>query len=593
MLLAGEVPTSILQTDLTEDPNKVRNWRTHYGRGLTLDRIESVMRNANEGRMRGITELSRETMELNGHMSAVVTKRMNRVASGRICVSQASGDDIDEDRAQEYADLVRAQIKQIPDMRSRLIDIAWSAFDGRALLELDWNITGGASQWVVTDLNWVFPMRLSFDSHRQMRIVDERFDSPGFTDVGFPVEDVPWKFIVCKPRLFGETPEREGLARRCLYWTFFARFGTRERLILMELFGKPLRVARGFDKPDAPSYDNESIDAVQEIMDKLGGSSTAVMPFGFMMDAFFPAAGSGTVHADVIKHAEEQISKLCLGGTNTTDAAKGDGIGSGQAEVHQDAESLIIASDWGRIGDWLTHQLALPMVVVNHGVEAASYAPLVTIEPMEPRPDPNKETERLTRTLALGLKISVEEAYQRTGFRRPGDDEAYIYNVQGDGANGAPGSPVATIVYPPGEAPEAGELERKPAIAEIEGEEDVDGTSLELTPSDKAAIVSVNEARAADGLGPMTLPGGGPDPDGFLKVAEYKAKLEAKGAAQGTAEGEPEPDPNAPKPPVPPNQDPPSGSPVPVPPGNQPEPPPGNQPPPAPGKKKPTPPPAQ
>ena len=55
---------------------------------------------------------------------------------------------------------------------------------------------------------------------------------------------MPYKFIEFMPRLFCDYPEREGLSPRILYWSFFSRFGTRERLILMELFGKPWRIVK-------------------------------------------------------------------------------------------------------------------------------------------------------------------------------------------------------------------------------------------------------------------------------------------------------------------------------------------------------------
>ena len=535
-MLQGQVPTSILGQKFAPD-DLPQNLRTHYGRNLTLDRIEAVLLNANAGRMRGITELSRETMELNGHMSAEVQKRMNRAAAGRICVTPASGEDVDEDRAQEMADLVRSQLKAIPDMRSRLIDIAWSAFDGRAALELEWNLKGGTgAQWHVTDLAWIFPMRLSFDSHRNLRIVDERFEAPGFSDVGFPIQETPFKFIACKPRLFGDLPEREGLARRCLYWTFFARFGARERLILMEIFGKPWRIARAMDGKDAATYGEEEMEAAKEILDKMGGASTGVMPYGFMVDLHSPGKGAGDVHTDVIKHSEEQISKLCVGHTNTT-TSQPQGIGSGQADQATDELSLIIASDWGRIGDYLTHQLALSIVVVNHGLEAAPYAPLVTMEALEGPPDPQKERAGLKEALAIGLKVSLEEAYQRTGYRKPGDDEAYIVNVPGPvGADGAPGPAVPTLVYPKGETPEPGELEVQPTVAPVEGAEE-DAAGLTLTPSSMESVVTVNEARAQAGLEPLALPDGKPDPDGELTIPEFKAKREAAAAVTGGAEG--------------------------------------------------------
>lgn len=82
------------------------------------------------------------------------------------------------------------------------------------------------------------------------------------------------------------------------------------------------------------------------------------------------------------------------------------------------------------------------------------------------------------------------------------------------------------------------------------GDEDAAPTSrIELTGTDLASIVTVNEARTQDGLGPLQDENGNPDPDGALTVAEFNAKrraiAEAEAAALAAA-AEPVPAPNQP-----------------------------------------------
>lgn len=77
-------------------------------------------------------------------------------------------------------------------------------------------------------------------------------------------------------------------------------------------------------------------------------------------------------------------------------------------------------------------------------------------------------------------------------------------------------------------------------------DEEVDatpGAGIELTPSAIGAIVTVNEARASVGMGPLLLPSGSPDPDGDLTVAEFEQKhgevlADAAKAESGTKPGE-------------------------------------------------------
>lgn len=68
--------------------------------------------------------------------------------------------------------------------------------------------------------------------------------------------------------------------------------------------------------------------------------------------------------------------------------------------------------------------------------------------------------------------------------------------------------------------------------------------SIALAPTDIARVVSVNEARASAGLGPLLL-NGAPDPDGALTVEEFSAKKAAKSSTPigpaGTAPAGPTP----------------------------------------------------
>ncbi len=55
-------------------------YRPQFGRSLDLDRIDAAVRAANSGIMSRITDLSRETIALDGHVSSLLQKRLNRVA---------------------------------------------------------------------------------------------------------------------------------------------------------------------------------------------------------------------------------------------------------------------------------------------------------------------------------------------------------------------------------------------------------------------------------------------------------------------------------------------------------------------------------
>lgn len=98
----------------------------------------------------------------------------------------------------------------------------------------------------------------------------------------------------------------------------------------------------------------------------------------------------------------------------------------------------------------------------------------------------------------------------------------------GEAHPAAPGAPT-------GDTPLGGAQPATPAAAAGMG------GSLNITGTDAASVVTVNEARASMGLGHLMRPteaGGGEDPDGYMTITEFKAKRIAAGQVVGTDEGQ-------------------------------------------------------
>jgi len=68
-------------------------------------------------------------------------------------------------------------------------------------------------------------------------------------------------------------------------------------------------------------------------------------------------------------------------------------------------------------------------------------------------------------------------------------------------------------------------------------EQGTETASLVLAPADLASVITVNEARDSQGLDPLTLENGEPDPDGDLTVAEFREQRAGGGLSlvKGTA----------------------------------------------------------
>lgn len=431
----GVTPPQLLREKLTPySPRQDLN-RTRFGRALNLDRIENALRTADNGSMRVLTDLSRETIDTDPHLAAVLGKRFGAVSALPWEIVPASGLGIDKELARFYADVVRDQILQLANFSQRVHQLAWGLFDGRAAHENQWLLTGtlpglpvvshpdyGTVRWMIRDLSWIHPRRLQFGPNRELRLNDN-YDGGNFSAAGVSLDDptLRFKFIQFTPQLFGDYQEREGLARRCLYWSFFKRSGARERLQLMELFGKPWR---WLEVDEDSTADTDDLEAADEMLQQLGGNSSFRFPRGTKLQLTQPAKGAGEVHQAVIEESDKQLSKLVLGQTGTTDANPA-GLNNVQANVMQDEQFMILMRDARLISEVIETYLTDAIVELNFGPQSVTHAPHFVLRADVPL-DRTKELTRLKAAVDAGLEVSVAEAYEISGFRQPRADEAVI-----------------------------------------------------------------------------------------------------------------------------------------------------------------------
>lgn len=439
-------------------------WRTYYGRHVDLNRIEQAIRGADVGMMRPLTDLTREMIDRDPHIGNLAQKRFRSLSALEWDVTPAQGPGVDAERARNMADLVRDQLNRIPNLRKRVFQLAWGLCDGRSLLEKFWEgPTYGAVRWRLAGMGWIHPRRISFGPTREFRIVDGLYQTSYFPAVGEAVDQWPHKFVKFQAQLFCEYPEREGLGPRTLYWAFFKRFTQRERLILLELFGKPWRIIES--EKDAPvPGDKEDIASVDQQIAALGGNNIARLPRGFKLNVQQPQGEvGGKTHKETIEDANAEISKLWVGQDTTSDA-KPMGLGSKQSEIHQDEQRLILKGDAWDLSEVFEQDIVDSIVTLNAGEEALVYAPSFSLR-ADPDADPNSEIDRLGKAVQTGLPIALEEAYEISGFRQPRDDEARLE------LSAAPGetTPRAVVVYPAGQAPTVGQTSGTPTSPTGEG----------------------------------------------------------------------------------------------------------------------------
>jgi hypothetical protein len=233
-------------------------------------------------------------------------------------------------------------------------------------------------------------------------------------------------------------------------------------------------------------------------------------------------------------------------------------------------------ADARRLWSCLRPQLLAPIVYVNaepiaRALNAAGYnaTPDMIVRRVPrglhrvPREiDPLQRGQLVSMAMnEWGLRIGAESLYDEFNLPQPTDENdiapgapqqvtsggKVVGSVEAatDGAE-APKEELTTSTSAPKSddqdesSPAAPEEAPAPAPTETPSKDDdapaAPPVKVDITPSDLGIIVTVNEARAGQGLPPLRTPAGAEDPDGKLTIAEFKAKHEATVATAAAAE---------------------------------------------------------
>jgi SPP1 gp7 family putative phage head morphogenesis protein len=403
------------------------------GRNLTLATIASGIASAEQGFMRDFTDLAGKTLDLDPHLASCVLRRIGQLMRCETSLVPASGQGIDRAKAKEIADSLRLALLKWPGGFKKLRkDQAWSRYYGRAATEVQWSRAaqgrGRPLEWMAAASQWIHPRRLSLGPEREMRLADA-YHGGNFYVVGENLEARHnlGRFLVSKPRLFNEYPEREGLAFRGVYWAFFKRFSARERMVLTELFGKPFKV---LEQDKDVNVHGPELDAALDMVESLGVSTSAIrLAKGLRLNVPWPDAASGEIHRVTIEQANGEISKLVLGQSMTTEI--GPNGSRAQAEVGEGQQDIVLGDDGTIEEDEMQEQLVDLLFELNYPYEDPAYKPTYRVI-TNPTSDRDKDTARCVLVARdTGLPVVAEQVYEVAGLRSPDEGERVIAYVSG------------------------------------------------------------------------------------------------------------------------------------------------------------------
>ena len=422
-------------------------FRAHYGR-LDMAQIQHVLQRADVGIMTDLADLTRESMSLDPHCLGIAQKRFGALSALDHTLDPATGPGLNATVSKTICEGVRSMVAKIKGFRQGLYDLAWAKLDGRGALEIDWRDVGGRYPYRPAGLEWIHPRRIGLGPARELRVINTFTSGQGWwTPNGVPLNDFPGKFIQWMPRDFSDYPEREGLGRRSLYWMLFKRFAARMRMIHHELFAIPRRVIEFPQDTDFSKTDYDQLDEAEDKAEALGGDTVAAMPPGAKLDVKWPGENSGQLFTLTIEGVDDQLSKLWLGNTATTDA-KADALGGAMADVHKTEQGILLGRDALGLTEAIQEQLIDVIVVLNWGAEYLDYSPTFQLRS---KTEINRKAEQDLLHTAVSFVTVPEALYrERTGIKAPEADEPYLTMVEAPlGWDGRPvGAPRAVVIDP-------------------------------------------------------------------------------------------------------------------------------------------------
>lgn len=407
--------------------------------GLTPDRLDAILRQANQGDLDAFLTLAEEMEERDPHYGSVLQTRKLAVTGLERKLTWAEGAE-DDPRAEEILQACQKLVAApaFEDLLHHLLD---AIAKGYAAPEIVWDTTG--ARWTPVRYEWRDPRWFQFDREtgRELRL-RETGEING-------VELPPYKFAVHLATRKSGLPARGGLARLVAFSFVCKLYGVKDWMAYAEIFGIPLRLGK-YDGSASPA----DVDVLKRAVFGLGSDAAAVIPASMTIE--FPDLGAATGGAELfamlVAFFDNQVSKAVLGQTGTTDMQKGGGFA--QSKVLNEVRGDLTKADARGLGATATQAVLAPFVAFNWGPDA----PVPNCELVVEEPEDMAALSGALKDLVpLGLKVKQTEIRRKLKLSEPDEDDELLT------APAAP-PPQAAAPAPPPVDPGA-EPEQPPASA--------------------------------------------------------------------------------------------------------------------------------
>lgn len=338
---------------------------TRIGGSVSPDVISGIIREADGGKPARLVDLLHELRQKDGHLQAVLGVRELALAGLPWSVDPPENA---TEREIACAAQCEAALRACDSLYVALAHLAGEGclFPTGAWVEVIWQVaTEGdiAGLEVPATMTPISSRRFGFRSSDAQIVFVEYGRDPGTSGIDLLEEYEIGNFLSYRPRINGDVPVREGLAR-CLVWMSGLRnWGIRDWLELGELGWKP-RTIVSYEK----SADENDTSLAETIAEVLTGRSSVVHPKTLDVSVEWPkSTGSNlqSVHRELCEFFGQEESKAVLGQTLTTEAGSRGARALGV--VHDNIRLDVRESDAVGVGATLNRFIVRPFYGFNYG----------------------------------------------------------------------------------------------------------------------------------------------------------------------------------------------------------------------------------
>lgn len=410
-------------------------WQQSVAGGMTPERLAAVLQAAADGNADDYLALAEDMEERDLHYSGVLGQRKRAISGLEIKVHAAGKEQADL----EIADEVRA-LFDTPEVEDQLNDLLDGLGKSYSVIEYRWDTTG--PKWKPVDFLHRDARWFQFDrvTGRELRLRDE-------SDLVNGLALAPYRFCVHMPRIKAGLPIRSGLARLAAFAWLCKAYALKDWMAFCEVFGMPLRLGRY-----GPGASAADIAILRAAVASIGTDAAAILPEGMKIEFIEAAAtaGAGELFKLLCEYLDRQISKVVLGQTMSTDAQAA-GLGSSQANVHNEVRTDIQRHDAKQLAKTLNRDLVRPYINLNYGLQKV----YPRVELFIPEPEDLKLlSDSLAALVPVGLKVKQAEVRSKFGFTDPKPEDELLGVQTAPPPPAGPAAPPAIAVH--AERPTAG-----------------------------------------------------------------------------------------------------------------------------------------